>query len=213
MTVLGLSQEWKSEVTAPDRSGKLGKISWSAVQQICTHHGHDFLHGGAQAVRCGVILRDRSGQLDNVCSQKVANSTNFVMGSDATQFVTKINAQAVKDRIECPPLQECWRLWRWMQLHSWERIFRTIEIPLWTQQISHWRKCSIYLQNWWANRKRLTMWTRFMGTFIHGNICHWLVTKPLSIFNARKFTSSQIMCCVLDGSINIQCPTNLGKQG
>ena len=29
------SQEWKSEVTAPDRSGKPDKTSWNAVQQIC----------------------------------------------------------------------------------------------------------------------------------------------------------------------------------
>ena len=31
---------------------------------------------------------------------------------------------------------------------------------------------------------------------IHGNNCHWLVTKPLSIFNAQKSTSSQILYCV-----------------
>ena len=29
------SQEWKSEVTAHDRSGKPDKTSWNAVQQIC----------------------------------------------------------------------------------------------------------------------------------------------------------------------------------
>ena len=29
------SQEWKSEVTAHDRSGKLDKTSWDMMQQIC----------------------------------------------------------------------------------------------------------------------------------------------------------------------------------
>ena len=33
------SQEWKSEVTAHDRSGKPDETSWNAVQQICPHHG------------------------------------------------------------------------------------------------------------------------------------------------------------------------------
>ena len=47
---------------------------------------------------------------------------------------------------------------------------------------------------------------------IHGNICHWLVTKLLSIFNAQS-TSSQILCCVLEGSINIRNPTKLGRKG
>ena len=36
---------------------------------------------------------------------------------------------------------------------------------------------------------------------IHGNICHLLVMKPLSIFNAQKFSFSHILCCVLEGSI------------
>ena len=38
------------------------------------------------------------------------------------------------------------------------------------------------------------------------------MTKLSSIFNAQKYTSSQILCCVLEGSINIQCPTKLGKK-
>ena len=33
------SQEWKSEVTAHDRSGKPDEISWNAVQQVRPHHG------------------------------------------------------------------------------------------------------------------------------------------------------------------------------
>ena len=48
---------------------------------------------------------------------------------------------------------------------------------------------------------------------IHGNICHLLATKPLSIFNAQKSTSSRILCCVLEGFINILNPTKLGKKG
>ena len=58
MTVHGLLK-WTSEVTAHDRSGQFGKISWNAVQQICLHHGDDFLHGAAQVVRYQGTLRDR----------------------------------------------------------------------------------------------------------------------------------------------------------
>ena len=39
------------------------------------------------------------------------------------------------------------------------------------------------------------------------------MTKPLSIFNEQKSTSSQILCCVLEGFINILSPTKLGKKG
>ena len=37
--------------------------------------------------------------------------------------------------------------------------------------------------------------------------------KPLSIFNAQKSTSSQILCCALERSINIWNPTKLGRKG
>ena len=82
------SQEWKAEVMTHDRSGHPGKISWRMVQQVRPHH--------AQPVRYGGILRDRSGQPDNINSQEVGDSTNFVMGNDAAEFVNKINDQVRK---------------------------------------------------------------------------------------------------------------------
>ena len=82
------SQEWKSEVTAHDRSGQPDKTFWSI--------GETLLDGAAQSVRYGGILRDRSGQLDNTNSQEEANSENFVMGSDAAEFVDKVKDQVRK---------------------------------------------------------------------------------------------------------------------
>ena len=90
------SQEWKSEVTAHDRSGKPHKTSWNAVQQICPHHGDTLLDGDAQSVRYGGMLRDRSGQLDNSNSQEEAESETFVMGSDASEFANKVKDQVRK---------------------------------------------------------------------------------------------------------------------
>ena len=94
------SQEWKSEgkseVTAHDRSRQSDKTSWSMVQQVRPHHGETLLDGAAQSVRYGGIISDRSGQPDNVNSKEVADSTNFVMGSDAAEFVNKVNDQVRK---------------------------------------------------------------------------------------------------------------------
>ena len=39
------------------------------------------------------------------------------------------------------------------------------------------------------------------------------IIEESSIFNARRSTSSQILCCVLQRSINIQSPTKLGRKG
>ena len=99
------SQEWKSEVTTHDRSGKPDKTSWSVVQQVRHQNGDTLLDGDAQSVRYGGMLRDRSGQPDNSNSQEVADSKNFVMGSDATEFANKVKDQVRKRQKKCRTLQ------------------------------------------------------------------------------------------------------------
>ena len=90
------SQEWKSEVTAHDRSGKPDETSWNAVQQICPHHEDALLDGNAQSVRYGEIIHDGSGQPDSANYQEEADSGNFVMGIDAAEFVKKVKDQMRK---------------------------------------------------------------------------------------------------------------------
>ena len=81
------SQEWKAEATTHDRSGQLDKISWRMVHQVRRDQEEILLDGTAQSVRYGEPLRDRSGQYDNVNSQEVANSHNFIMGRDTRELV------------------------------------------------------------------------------------------------------------------------------
>ena len=90
------SQEWLAEVTTHDRSGQPDKASWRMLQHVRPHHGETLLDGTAQCVRYGEPVRDRSGQPDNINSQEAANSQNFIMGSDATEFVNRVNDQVRK---------------------------------------------------------------------------------------------------------------------
>ena len=99
------SPEWKSEVTAHDRSGQPDKTSWSMVQQVRPHHGDTLLDGDAQSARYGEMIHDRSGQHDKINFQEVADSANFVMGSDAAEFVKKVNEQVRKRQEKCRTLQ------------------------------------------------------------------------------------------------------------
>ena len=92
------SQEWKSEATTYDRSGRPDKTSSRMIRQVRPHHEATLLDGTAQSVSYGEPLRDRSGQPDNVNSQEAANSQNFIVGSVATM-------KCEKDRKECPTLQ------------------------------------------------------------------------------------------------------------
>ena len=75
------------------------------VQQVSPDHEATLLNGTAQSVRYGEPLRDRSGQPDNINSQEVANSQNFIMGRDTTElelsvesrsFVKQVNDQVRK---------------------------------------------------------------------------------------------------------------------
>ena len=90
------SQEWKSEVTTHDRSGKPDETSWRKMQRVRPHHGDALLDGNAQSVRYGEMIHDRSGQPDGVDYQEEADSENFVMGNDAADFVNKVTDQVRK---------------------------------------------------------------------------------------------------------------------
>ena len=90
------SQDWKAEATTHNRSVQPDKACWRMVQQVRPHHEEILLDETAQSVRYGETLRDRSGQPDNVNSQEVANSQNFIMRSDATEFVNRVNDEVRK---------------------------------------------------------------------------------------------------------------------
>ena len=81
------------------------KTSWRMVQQVRPHHEATLLDGTAQSVKYGEPLRDRSLQPDNVNSQEAANSQNFIVGSDATEFVNRVNDEVRKRQKKCPTLQ------------------------------------------------------------------------------------------------------------
>ena len=87
------SQEWKSEVTAHDRSGKPDKISWNAMQQVAPHREEPLLDGNAHSVRYGEMIHDGSGKLEKFNYQEEADSETFIMGSDAAEFVNKVKNQ------------------------------------------------------------------------------------------------------------------------
>ena len=111
------SQEWKAEATTHDRSGRPDKTSWRMVQPVRPDHEEILLDGTAQSVRYGETLRDRSGRPHNINSQEVANSQNFIMGSDTTElelsvesrsFVNRVNDQVRKRQKRSSNVAEDW---------------------------------------------------------------------------------------------------------
>ena len=87
------SQEWKGGAGEHDRSGKPEKTSWDILQKVAPHREEPLLGGKAHSARYGETSRDGSGKPETVNHQEEANSENFVMGSDAKEFVDKVKDQ------------------------------------------------------------------------------------------------------------------------
>ena len=153
------SQEWKTEATIYDRSGRfLGE--WYEKFELITRKCF------STEPRYGETPRDRSGRPDNINSQELARPQNFVMGNDEAElelsvesrsFVNRVNDQVRKrqkrisnaagDGEEHSVIWRMFMVLQWNQRHSWARISKTIIIPLWILKISHLSKCSTYLRN------------------------------------------------------------------
>ena len=92
------SQEWKAEATY-DRSGRPDKTFWRMVPQVRLDHEEILLDGTVQSVRYRETLRDRSGRPGNINSQEVANSQNFIMGSDTTESELSVESRSFVNRV------------------------------------------------------------------------------------------------------------------
>ena len=87
------SQEWKSGAAEHDRSGKPELTSWNTLQKVDPHREEPLLGGNAHSARYGETIHDRTGQPVSVHQQEQAHFENFVMGSDAAEFVNKVKDQ------------------------------------------------------------------------------------------------------------------------
>ena len=87
------SQEWKSGAAEHDPSGKPEKTSWDILQKVAPHREEPLLGGNVHSARYGATIHDGSGQPVSENLQEQAYSENFVMGSDATEFVNQVRDQ------------------------------------------------------------------------------------------------------------------------
>ena len=87
------SQAWKSGAAEPDRSGKPEVNSWDSLQKVDPHREEYLLGMTAHSARYAETVHDRTGQFVSVHHQEQAYFENFVMGSDAAEFVNKVKDQ------------------------------------------------------------------------------------------------------------------------
>ena len=68
-------------------------MSWDTLQKVDPHREVPLLGGNAHSARYGEMIHVGSGKPETVDHQEEANSENFVMGSDAAEFVNKVKDQ------------------------------------------------------------------------------------------------------------------------
>ena len=226
------SQEWKAEATTCDRSGRPDKTSCRMVRQVRPDHEEILLDGTAPSVRNEEAFPDRSGQPDNINSQEVANSQNFIMGSDTTEMElsaeSRSPANQVNDQVrkgqkrisnvagEGEEHSIIWRMFMAVTMESatfmgknyqdnQNSIVNTADFTL--KQMFDISAKLVAEQDEISNLETIG-WEKHSWKYLS-----LMVMKESSIFNARKSTSFQILYCVLERSINIQMPTKLGRTG
>ena len=87
------SQEWRSEAAEHDRSGNLRKCLGIHCKKLTLIVRNLFLGRNAHSARYGELIHDRTGKPVSVHYQEQAYCENFVMGSDAAEFVNKVKDQ------------------------------------------------------------------------------------------------------------------------
>ena len=83
-------QEWKSGAAEHDRSGKPEVNSWDSLQKVDLHREEPLLGRNAHSARYGEPIHDRTGKLVSETRQEQTYFENFVMGSEATEFVNQV---------------------------------------------------------------------------------------------------------------------------
>ena len=186
MTVLGLFQSGKVRLRRTIDQGNLIKLIGVWYKKFVLITRETLLDGDARSVRYGGILRDQSGQPDEINFQEVADSANFVMGSDAAEFVNKVNDQVRKRQKRISNVAG-----------SGRRTFNNLgnvygcddecsdihgkEFP--GQSKFHFEYNRSHLEenvrhickNWSANKMKSSMWIRFIGKkhFMETSVIDW----------------------------------------
>ena len=87
------SQERKSGDGEHDRPGQPDKNSWDSLGKVDPHRGEHLLGRTAHSARNEETIHDRTGKPASENVQGKADFENFIMGSEATEFVNKVRDQ------------------------------------------------------------------------------------------------------------------------
>ena len=193
------------------------------IRKVRPGHEEILLDRTAQSVRNEETLRDRSERPD-INSQEEVRPQQFVIGNEETElelsvesrsFVNRVNDQVRKRQKRISNVTEDG------EKHSMicgMLTAVTMESAVFMGKNYRNNRYSISKTTDLTPKQMFNISTKMVSEqdeisgleTIGGNTCHRLVTKESSIFNARRSTYFQILCCVLGRFYKI---LNLTKHG
>ena len=198
-----------------------GNLRWDTLQKVDPHREEPLLGRNAHSVRYGELIHDRTGQLVSEDHQEEADSENFIMGREITEFVDKVKDQVRNRQKRMSNVAESG------EEHSiiW-RMFMAATLNAATFMGKNFSTIQSFVKNY----EDLTLKQMFDVTAqlvndqeeIHGlDKIQWEKDswKRLSLIGdetvinlqSTKSMSSRILCCASGGSFNIWIPTKLGR--
>ena len=93
MVNFGLLKGGKVELRRTIDQENLRKLLGIHCKKVAPHREEPLLDGNAHSVRYGEMIHDGSVKLEKLNYQEEAGSETSVMGSDAAEFVNKVNDQ------------------------------------------------------------------------------------------------------------------------
>ena len=177
------SQEWKSGAAERDRSGKLEENFWDSLQEVDPHREEDLLGRTAHSARYEETIHDRTGQLVSEKFQRKAHFENFIMGSEATEFVNKVRDQVqIRQKRMSSIAENCtehsiiWGMFMATTLNAatlMGKNFSTIQSVVKSHESLTLKKnCLMSQRKQSTMRKKLMAWTKFCIRRILGHNCH-----------------------------------------
>ena len=217
------SQEWKSGAAAHDRSGKPETTSWDMKQQVVPHRGEPLLDGNVHSVRYGETINDGSGKPEKVHSQEGADSENFVMGSDAAEFVSKVKDQVRSRQKRMSNVAESgeehsikWRMFMATTSNAatfMGKNFSTIQSVVKNHEDLTLKQMFDITSKLVSDQDEINCLDKIYWAKNSWKQLSLIGDETIINLQSTKVYVSSILCCASGGSFSIRNPTKFGRKG
>ena len=150
--------------------------------QVVLHREEPLLDGNAHSVRYGELIHDGSGKPVSMDHQEQAYSENFVMDSDAAEFVNKVKDQVRNRQKRMSNVAESgdehslmWGMFMAATMNAatfMGKNFSIVQSVVKNHENHTLKQMFDVTTQWWTTMTKSMVWTKFCGERILGHVCH-----------------------------------------